>query len=157
MKKLGMLIIIQLFLISSVFASNITSTSMSQQEEEFKTPWLTGNKTHQYLGLGALALGALTAIAPKPSEDDYKSSLHYQLAMGATYLGGAALGTGLVFHYKDLTWKRMFRNPDNWHALLATIGTAGFIMAVNTAPNLSHTTPGIIGLAGMAAAVKITW
>jgi len=127
------------------------------KEPMFKEPWLSTGKTHQYLGLGALALGALTAIAPKPSEHDYKDSAHYNLAMGATYLGGAALGTGFIFHYKDLSFNKMFRNPDNLHAILATVGTLGFLLAVDVAPDESHATPGIIGLVGMASAVKITW
>ena len=147
------LLLLSLVITFTAHAEGMNST----KNKMFKEPWLSTSKTHQYLGLGALTLGSLTAIAPKPNANDYKGSLHYKLAMGATYLGGAALGTGFVFHYKDLSMKKIFRNPDNLHALFATVGTFGFVVAVNAAPNASHSTPGIIGLAGMATAVKITW
>lgn len=156
-KKITLVFLLGLCIINPTFAAEMSSSTTLQSEEPFKTPWFTGNKAHQYLGLSSLALGALAAIVPKPDEDDYESSLHHQLALGATYLGGAAVGTGLVFHYKDLSMKKMFRNPDNLHALLAVIGTAGFLLAVNAAPDESHATPGIIGIVGMASAIKITW
>ncbi len=147
-----------------VFAAQNTSLTQVPETKDYSSPWFTANKSHQYLGLGSLVLGALTAIVPKPEEEeesqgavDYESSLHYKLAMGATYLGGAALATGLVFHYKDLSLRHLFRNPDNLHAMLATIGALGFLVAVNSAPDEVHVTPGVIGLAGMATAIKITW
>ena len=141
----------------AVCAGEMTNSNSSQSQDEYSAPWFTTNKSHQYLGLGALMLGSLTAIAPKPNANDYKDSLHYKLALGATYLGGAAVGTGFVFHYKDLSLKNMFHNPDNLHAMFATVGALGFLWAINIAPDESHTTPGIVGLAGMATAVKITW
>ncbi|HFE38939.1 MAG TPA: hypothetical protein ENK06_11070 [Gammaproteobacteria bacterium] len=140
-----------------LFIISLPIYAADNENDKFSTPWLTANKSHQYLGLGAIALGALTAIVPKPEEDNYKDSLHRKLALSATYLGGAALGTGFVFHYKDLSLHHLFRNPDNLHALFATIGTLGFLVAVNAAPNESHITPGLVGLAGMVTAVKITW
>jgi hypothetical protein len=156
-RSITLVLLLGLSITSPTFAVESTNSTTSQNEGPFKTPWFTGNKAHQYLGLSSLALGALAALAPKPEKDDYESSLHHQLALGATYLGGAALGTGLVFHYKDLSIKKMFHNPDNLHALLAVIGTAGFLLAVSAAPEESHATPGFIGIVGMASAIKITW
>lgn len=163
MKKIFLLSLFFTLIVNSLavcageMSNSNSSQSQSQSQDEFSPPWFTVNKSHQYLGLGALMLGSLTVIAPKPNENDYKDSLHYKLALGATYLGGAALGTGFVFHYKDLSLNKMFRNPDNLHAMFATVGALGFLMAVNVAPDESHATPGIVGLAGMATAVKITW
>ena len=156
MKRYGLIFLLCLFA-NTVYAADMTSSAAIRAEEPFSEPWFTGNKVHQYLGLGSLALGVLTAIVPKPEEDNYDGSLHQGLAYGATYLGGAALASGLVFHYKDLSFKHLLRNPDNLHALLATIATAGFITAVSIAPDEAHATAGIIGVAGMATAIKITW
>ncbi len=166
MKKSIFLILLLIPFSFSLHADEIMSTVLEQKKQVFNEPWFTVNKSHQYLGLGALVLGSLTAILPKPEDEEdggnsggtnYSDSLHYKLAMGATYLGGAALGTGFVFHYKDLSFKNFFRNPDNLHAMLATIGTLGFLLAVNGAPADSHATAGVVGLTSMAAAIKITW
>lgn len=152
-----LLLLVALGISFSSFAGENGMSQSASNDDTFKEPWLTTSKTHQYLGLGSLAFGVLTAMSPKPNPNDYKDSLHRKFALGATYLGGAALASGFVFHYKDLSLNKLFRNPDNLHALFATIGTVGFLLAVNAAPEESHATPGIVGLAGMATAVKITW
>lgn len=121
--------------------------------DEFHESWITANKSHQYIGLGSLALAGLAAIAPK---QEGKSPHHY-MALGAAYLGGAAVASGLVFHYRDLSLKNAWRDLDNLHALLAMIGTAGYFLAVENAPDSMHPTYGIAGFASMAIAIKIAW
>ena len=153
MKRLWILLLISLFCSATAFADDTTNA----EKNNFNEPWFTGGKAHQYLGIGSLALGALTAIVPKPEHDDYEGSLHQQLAYSATFLGGAAVASGLTFHYKDLSLKHFFKNPDNLHALLGTLAFAGYLTAVSMAPEEDHATPGVLGAASMLAAIKITW
>lgn len=138
-------------------SSVMTTEASPLAKTEFKEPLFTGNKWHQYFGLGSLALATLAAIAPKPSEDDAESGVHHTLAQSAAVVGGAAVVSGLVFHYEDLSWNGLFRNPDNWHALLGTLGTLGYVAANSEAPEGAHSTYGIIGAVSMLAAIKITW
>ncbi len=122
----------------------------------FKDRWLTGNKLHQYLGIGSIALAGLAVLAPKPGKDE-NDSVHQELAEGAAALGGLAVATGLGFHYDELSLSRGFRDPDNLHALLAALGALGFIAAVNEAPDGGHAGVGVISAAAMLTAIKITW
>lgn len=144
---------ITLFLASMFFVSSSWATETDANAVEFRESWMTTNKLHQYLGLGSLAFAGLAAIAPK---QDGKSPHHY-LGLSAAYVGGAALASGLTFHYRDLSLRNAWRDPDNLHALLAALGVAGYLLAVNAAPDSSHPTYGIAGFASMALAIKITW
>ncbi len=144
-------------LLQSATVLNATGESTSSVDTAFKEPWFTANKWHQYFGLGSLALATLTAIVPKPSEDDPETGIHPTLANSAAILGGAAVASGLVFHYEDLSWKNFTKNPDNWHALLGALGTLGYVAAIADAPDGNHPTYGIVGAVSMLAAIKITW
>jgi hypothetical protein len=141
------------FVTGLIVATPSWATETVSNTDEFHESWITANKSHQYLGLGSLALAGLAAIAPK---EEGKSPHHY-MALSAAYLGGAAIASGLTFHYRDLTLKNAWRDPDNLHALLAVIGTAGYFLAVNNAPNEMHPTYGMAGFASMALAIKVTW
>ncbi len=140
---------------------NTGSALAEKEDDEAPRRWFSKRKWHQYFGLGSLALATMTAVVPKPEEDasdsELESSLHYKLANSAAFLGGAAVATGLAFHYEDLSWKHLTKNPDNWHALLGTLGTLGYIAAIANAPGESHPTFGVAGAVSMLAAIKITW
>jgi len=124
--------------------------------------WFTANKVHEYLGLGSLLLAGAAILAPKEGDEgnvsgNSDSGAHHNLATGAAVLGAGAVLTGAVFHFDDIEFNRGLRDPDNLHALLATIGALGFAMAVSEAPDDSHAAYGIVGAVSMAAAIKITW
>lgn len=124
--------------------------------------WFTANKVHEYLGLGSLLLAGAAIVAPKEGDEGNGSSnsnsgAHHNLATGAAVLGAGAVLTGVAFHFDDIKFSRGLRDPDNLHALLATIGALGFAMAVSQAPEDSHAAYGIVGAVSMAAAIKITW
>jgi hypothetical protein len=116
----------------------------------------TANKVHEYLGLGALGMAALAILAPKP-EDDEDGGIHHDLAVGATVLGAAAVGTGLAFHWDDIDLSNGFSDPDNLHLALATLAELGFAAAVAAAPDSGHAALGALGAVSMVAAIKVEW
>ncbi|MDH5694221.1 MAG: hypothetical protein OEZ47_14075 [Gammaproteobacteria bacterium] len=138
--------------------SGVSATLNNSQSDEFEESWFTTAKTHQYLGLASVGLATLALMSPKPAEgkDDYSSEPHYQFAVAASYFGGAAVATGLAFHYKDLRLTKL-KDPDTLHTLLGLIGAAGFLMAVDSAPDEGHAGYGTLGFASMLTAIKITW
>ena len=125
-------------------------------EPEFEEDWLTANKVHKYLGIGSITMALLSAIAPKPPKDNLEDGMHKDLAEAAAFLGGAAVATGLVFHYDDI-FNNGFSDPDNLHALYTTIGVLGYAMAVNDAPVAQHAGYGVIGALSMIIGIKYTW
>lgn len=144
---------------ADVTADGDTAANSGSTEEE---SWFTSNKVHEYLGLGSLLLAGAAIVAPKEGGEgsasgDSNSGAHHNLATGAAVLGAGAVLTGVAFHFDDLEFSRGLRDPDNLHALLATIGALGFAMAVSEAPDDSHAAYGIVGAVSMAAAIKITW
>lgn len=116
----------------------------------------TANKIHEYLGLGSLGMAALAILAPKP-EDDEDGGIHHDLAVGATVLGAAAVGTGLAFHWDDIDLSKGFSDPDNLHLALATLAELGFAAAVAAAPDSDHAALGALGAVSMVAAIKVEW
>lgn len=144
------------FSVSQPMATSITRLNLTG-ENKTETRWFTANKWHQYFGLSSLTLAALTAIVPKPSHDDPESGIHHSLAQAAAALGGAAVVSGLSFHYKDLSWNHLIKDPDNWHAFLGTFATLAYVAAISEAPDESHASYGIAGAVAMLTAIKITW
>ncbi len=123
---------------------------------EFETRWFTLNKSHQYFGLASIALATAAVLAPKDEND--VEGIHHELAQSATVLAAAAVATGLVLHWEDLTFDRtFFQQPDNWHFLLGSLATLGYAMAVQNAPNEDHAVYGVTGFVMMATAIKLTW
>lgn len=118
----------------------------------FKEPWFTRNKAHQYLGLGSLTLATLALLSPKEEEGP-----HEFFAKGAAALGGAAVASGLVFHWEDVGLSNGISDPDNLHALLSTLGALGFLAAVSQAPEEGHAVAGALGYTAMAIGIRITW
>ena len=132
--------------------AQMSGDNTDHSSPEYKDRWLTANKSHKWLGLGSLALAAASVLMPK--EED---GAHHDLAQGAAILGGAAAATGLVFHYDDLSGKGFFSNPDNWHAILATLGVVGYAIAVDQGGESGHAEAGVVGMVSMIAGIKMTW
>jgi len=128
------------------------ATSFSKDNKDFKEPWLTGSKVHEYLGLGALALVGLTALAPKE-----EGGAHEHFAKAATVLASAAVTTGLIYHWDDFHLKDGFKDPDNQHVMLGALGALAMLYAVSKAPDSGHAGAGLLGGAAMGVAIKITW
>lgn len=121
----------------------------------------TRNTLHKYLGLGSLLAAGLTMVAPKPDEEGAGpvdlNGPHRDLARTAAALGGAAVLTGLLFHYDDLSLSGGITDPDNQHALLTTLGALGYAGAVAAAPGEGHIALGIGGGASMLLGIKLEW
>ncbi|MDH5731276.1 MAG: hypothetical protein OEZ58_20010 [Gammaproteobacteria bacterium] len=144
-----------------------SSIVQASEAATYKRRWLTFRKLHQYAGLGAITLATAAILSPKPEdEDEYgnevitnpESGPHHALAEGATAMAALASATGLVFHLKDLNFASGFyKDPDNWHALLGALGTAGFVIATGLAGAEPHAVYGIAGYTSMLVAIKIVW
>lgn len=118
--------------------------------------WLTANKVHKYLGIGSISAAGLTLLASGEAEGT-DGGTHGQLAKLAAGLGGAAVLTGLIFHWDDISLANGFSDPDNLHMLLTTLGTLGYAKAVDLAPDEGHSGYGSFGAASMALGIKMVW
>jgi len=131
-------------------------------EERWHAPWITGNKLHQYLGIGSLVAAGLAAFSA-PGDDEGGSGdgegggFHHTAGWTAAILGGAAVGTGLVFHLDDIRLRDGFLDPDNLHALLGIMATAAYFAAVNKAPGSGHGSMGELGAVAMLVSIKLAW
>jgi len=139
------------------------SVSLVETSGQYKSRWLTGNKVHKYLGIGSIGAAALTLLTIDSAEDGEGSSsnvdggIHETFARTATALGGAAVLTGLIFHWDDIQLSNGISDPDNLHLLLTTLGTLGYAKAVDQAPGESHSGYGSIGAASMILGIKMVW
>lgn len=132
------------------------NTELLKDKEEYSERWLTANKLHQYLGIGSLAMAVLAAIVPKPPKDNLDDGMHRDLANASAALGGAALTTGLIFHYDDI-FENSVTDPDNLHMLYTSLGVLGYVMAVDEAPEAQHVGYGALGALFMTIGIKMTW
>ncbi|MDH5326054.1 MAG: hypothetical protein OEZ68_07270 [Gammaproteobacteria bacterium] len=128
------------------------NTAETDSKTPFQERWFTGNKFHQYLGLGSIGMAVIAAALPKEEDGP-----HEYFARGAAFFGGAAVATGLAFHFEDLSLKGGFSNPDNMHAALSTLGAIGFMLAIDKAPEGGHAGMGISGTVLMLGGIKYTW
>lgn len=118
--------------------------------EPVDAPWYGRNNMHKYLGLGSLAAAALTIVAPKK-----EGGAHERLGQAAAVLGGAAVGTGVYAHARDVDFA--WSDPDTKHALFGTLGTLGFLLAAARGGEGGHAAAGALGAVSMAVAIKYTW
>jgi hypothetical protein len=139
---------------------------------EFKPPWISGRKAHQYLGLGTVVLAGLTIIAAPDQGCDGCSSAsqpprqtsgttHTRLARTTAVMAAATVMSGLVYHWNDIHWEDPFTDPDKLHARLAATGALLMIYAVHksatsTVPT-SHAGIAELGAVAMVVAIKLTW
>jgi len=130
--------------------------------------WITPNKLHQYLGVGALLLGFTAAATAGLAEEDEEGTVpgqedekdggaHGAIAIAATALATGAVATGFLFHHEDVGFDRSVTDPDNLHMALTAIGTAGFITATALEGEDGHSIAGMMGGLAMLAGIKVTW
>lgn len=138
---------------------------------EFKPPWMSGRKAHQYLGLGTVALAGLTMLAA-PEEGcetncgaqpprQTSGTTHTRLARATAAMAVATVVTGLLYHWDDIYWEDPFTDPDKMHARLAAAGALLMLYAVNKSANsdvpVSHSGTAELGALAMLVAIKLTW
>ena len=140
---------------------------------EFHPPWISGRKTHQYLGLGTVVLAGLTVLAAPGEGCDNcttasqqqprqtSGTTHTRLARATAAMAIATVMTGLVVHWNDIHWEDSFFDPDKMHARLAAAGALLMLYAVNTSAHssvpVSHSGIAELGAAAMVVAIKMTW
>ena len=139
------------------------------KKSEFEPSWLTGSKTHQYLGLATIVGAGLTALtAPDGCENNCSASTkretngtHAHLAKATVAMAAATIVTGVLAHWDDIHLGDGFADPDNMHVMLGVSGAALMAYAVNKSKNssvpVSHAGIAELGALGMVAAIKITW
>ncbi len=121
-------------------------------DEKYKDRLFTKNKMHKYLGIGAIAAGLLSALAPKEND-----GLHEDAARVSTLLAVGSVGTGFIYHWEDIGAEGGLSDPDNMHTLLAGLGALGIAISTATAPDSGHASAGMLGLTAMLIGVKYTW
>ncbi len=139
--------------------------------KEFSPPWMSGNKAHQYLGLGTVAFAGLTMLAApdegeggsqtQPRQTSGTTHTHTRLARATAAMAVATVVTGLIYHWDDIHWEDPFTDPDKMHARLAAAGALLMLYAVNKSANsdvpVSHSGTAELGALAMLVAIKLTW
>lgn len=151
------------------------SVTPATPSPEFHSPWLTGRKAHQYLGLGTIALAGLTALAapggdgcelncpPVTQQPPRQTSgtTHTRLARATGAMAIATVVTGLIYHWDDFHLGDGFADPDNQHVALAGTGALLMLYAIDksahSAVPTSHAGIAELGALAMVVAVKLTW
>ncbi len=168
--RIGLLLLSMLLFSASVEAAGEGYKPANiPQVNTFEEPVFTANKMHMYLGLGSLAAAALTgALAPGgdgvvATNQSATNTPHYYAANAAIALGGAAIVSGLILHWDDITLANGILDPDLMHMMLGVLGTAGYVYAASKAPRLiggpsnGHAAAGIAGAAMMMTAIAYQW
>jgi hypothetical protein len=146
-------------------ARNAPATPAAQ----FKPPWMSGRKAHEYLGLGTVALAGLTMLAAPGEKESTSQSqprqtsgtTHTRLARATAAMAVATVITGLLYHWDDVHIGDGWKDPDNQHVMLAGAGALLMLYAVeksahSTVPT-SHAAFAEAGAAAMVVAIKLTW
>jgi hypothetical protein len=141
-------------------ADDDTMSSVVVSDDTFHERIFTANKLHKYLGIGSIAAAGLTLLTAPDDEggnNNGDGGAHGTLARTAAGLGVGAVITGLLFHWDDIMLGNGISDPDNIHATLTTLGTLGYLKAVNEAPASSHSDYGAMGAVSMAIGIKMVW
>jgi hypothetical protein len=139
---------------------------------QFESPWLTGRKAHQYLGIATVVSAGLTALAAPGERCEHNcpaqapprqtsGTAHTRLARTTAVLAVATVLTGLIYHWDDFHLEDGLADPDNQHVMLAGTGALMMLYAINKSEKSSVPTPHAFvaeaGAAAMLVAIKLTW
>lgn len=140
------------------------------KKSEFEPSIFTGSNVHKYLGFGTIVGAALTAVtAPgegcetncasnTPRE---RNGTHAKLARATVAMATAAVITGILAHWDDMSFEDGF-DRDKVHAILGVTGAVLMAKAVNKSAGVatgtaSHAAQAELGAAIMALGIKINW
>jgi hypothetical protein len=157
---------------SFMLASNETVASpakfnlaAAKPASDFKEPWISANKTHQYLGLATLASVIATTMTAPDNENNNSSNqqsktsgTHQSLGRTTRALALATVATGLLFHWDEMhLFEDGLTDPDTQHWLLGGAGALILANAVGKAPKSTHSGQAELGAGMMLVAIKIVW
>jgi len=142
-----------------------TTVPPGSSKDDFKEPWLTTNKAHEYLGVATLLTSMATALtAPSSCETNCANKpapthgVHQTLGRTTGALALATVATGLLFHWKDMhLFADGLSDPDTQHWLLAGSGALIMAQAISKAPAKSHSAQAEAGAVIMLIGVKMAW
>lgn len=157
--------------VRSMLASDDAASAMAkarsgsaQSNSEFKEPWISGFKVHEYLGLATIGSAIATSLtAPSSchtncSSQPPTSGTHQTLGRTTGVLALATVATGLLFHWDDMhLFEDGLSDPDTQHWLLGGAGALILADAVSRAPAKSHAGQAELGAGMMLIAVKLAW
>ncbi len=142
-------------------------------EGHFEESWFTADKLHMYLGLGSMAAAVVAAttapdapegVAVPPSQrKNARNTTHHIAAVTAAALGGAAILSGLITHWDDITNSYGITDPDLLHMMLGIVATAAYVWTISKGPQKvgdpsnGHSGIGIVGGAAMLTAIALEW
>ena len=150
---------------NEVAATAKTNIAPANLNSDFKAPWISGNKAHEYLGLATiLSVVATSLTAPEGCHSDCSnqqsqtSGTHQSLGRATRALALTTVATGLLFHRDDMhLFEDGLGDPDTEHWLLGGAGALILANAVSKAPARSHSGQAELGAAMMLVAIKLTW
>ncbi len=119
---------------------------------EYRHRNFTGNQIHKYLGIGSIGSALIAAASPK----EYDGA-HENFADLAAGLGVGAVITGLLFHFDEIELSNGISDPDNLHMALTTLGTLGYLAAVDDGGESGHAGLGVGGFLSMGIGIKMVW
>ncbi len=139
-----------------------------REAANFEESWLTADKMHLYLGLGSLTAAVVAGMTapetgPGNAGTNAKKTGHYYAAATAAALGGAAVASGLLLHWDDISLDDGITSPDMLHMLLGIAGASAYFYALSRAPKIvggpsnGHASAGIAGAALMTTAIALEW
>lgn len=140
------------------------------KKSEFEPSIFTGSNVHKYLGLGTI-VGAVLTAATAPGEGcetncasntpRERNGTHAKLARATVAMATAAVITGILAHWDDMSFEDGF-DRDKVHAILGVTGAVLMAKAVNKSAGVatgtaSHAAQAELGAAIMALGIKINW
>jgi hypothetical protein len=142
-------------------ATRNMASAVPARKVEFSEPWVSLNKTHEYLGVATI-LSAFATMATAPECEtncsNQTSGTHQSLGRTTRALALSAVVTGVAAHWDDIhLFEDGLKDPDTQHWLIAGTGALLLANAVSKAPARSHAGQAELGAALMLVGIKLVW
>lgn len=142
-------------------ATRNVASAAPARKVEFSEPWISLNKTHEYLGVATI-VSALATMATAPecvtNCSNQTSGTHQSLGRTTRALALTTVVSGVVAHWDDMhLFEDGLKDPDTQHWLIAGTGALLLANAVSKAPARGHAAQAELGAALMLVGIKLVW